>query len=52
MSQCCVTGFRWDGNPSGKEIQLGNNNAYLAGSNDDVAILVSSSRLARTNTLL
>ncbi len=40
MSQCCLSGFKWDGTPVGKEIKLANNDTYVTGSNKDVAIMV------------
>ena len=40
MSECCFRGFEWNGNPSGKEARLANNDAYVAGSNSRVAIMV------------
>jgi len=40
MSQCCLSGFRWDGTPVGKETKLGNNDTYVTGSNKDVAIMI------------
>lgn len=36
MSQCCVSGFKWEGNPVGKETKLGDNDAYVTGSNKEV----------------
>ena len=40
MDQCCVTGFKWDGTPSGKEGMLGENKSYITGSNKDAAVLL------------
>lgn len=44
MSQCCITGFKWDGKPSGSDnaLKVGGKETYVTGSNKDVAILVSS----------
>ncbi|KAL8740912.1 MAG: hypothetical protein Q9184_008442, partial [Pyrenodesmia sp. 2 TL-2023] len=40
MSQCCISGFAWNGKPKGREEKLGKHNAYVAGSADSgVAIL-------------
>lgn len=41
MSQCCLSGFAWNGTPSGKEEKLGNINTYIAGGStkSDIAIL-------------
>ena len=43
MYQCCVSGFKWDGKPVGKETKLGKNDVYITGTNKDVAILMSKS---------
>jgi hypothetical protein len=40
VSDCCAEGFKWGGKPQGKEEKLGENLAYVAGTNKDVAILV------------
>jgi hypothetical protein len=40
IAQCCLQGFQWDGTPTGKESTLTKNNAYITGSNPDVAIVV------------
>ena len=40
MSECCIKGFRWEGNPSGTETTLAGNKTYVTGSNSEVAILV------------
>ncbi len=42
MSLCsnCIQGFEWNGNPSGNEARLANNNAYVTGTSSKVAILV------------
>ncbi|KAH8586909.1 Alpha/Beta hydrolase protein [Bisporella sp. PMI_857] len=39
MHECCVKGFQWDGTPVGTAGKLGNNDAYITGSNDDIAIM-------------
>lgn len=40
MSQCCISGFTWNGTPRGREGKLGKHNAYVAGTaNSGVAIL-------------
>ena len=36
MSQCCVSGFQWDGKPTGKETKLAKNDTYVTGSNKEV----------------
>lgn len=36
MSQCCLSGFKWDGEPVGTETKLGKNDAYVTGSNKEV----------------
>ena len=40
MSQCCVSGFKWNGNPEGKVTKLGKNDVYVTGTNKEVAILM------------
>lgn len=40
MSQCCLSGFKWDGKPIGEETKLGKNDTYVTGSNKEVAILM------------
>lgn len=40
MSECCKSGFKWNGTTEGKEIKFGNNNTYVVGDNKDVAILM------------
>lgn len=36
MSQCCLSGYKWDGKPTGKETKLGKNDTYITGSNKEV----------------
>ena len=43
MSQCCVSGFKWDGQPEGKVTKLGKNDVYVTGTNKEVAILIGKS---------
>lgn len=50
MSECCIKGFEWGGQPIGKESKLANNNAYVTGSNPDVAIMVISDLFGWTFT--
>ncbi|KIV93726.1 hypothetical protein PV10_04921 [Exophiala mesophila] len=40
MSDCCKSGFKWDGKPVGTETKLANVDAYVTGSNKDVAVLI------------
>lgn len=40
VSSCCTTGFRWEGTPKGHETKLGDNQAYVTGSNKDAAVLI------------
>ncbi|KAH8600201.1 endo-1,3-1,4-beta-D-glucanase [Bisporella sp. PMI_857] len=40
VHECCRTGFQWVGKPTGHEGTLGQNNAYIAGSNKSVAVLL------------
>lgn len=39
MSECCVRGFKWKGQPTGRVGKLGNNDAYITGNNPDAAVL-------------
>ena len=41
MPTCHQPGFKWEGQPVGKEIKLDNLNVYVTGSNTDAAILVA-----------
>jgi hypothetical protein len=40
MSECCKTGFRWEGKPVGTESKLASLNTYVTGSNKDAAVLI------------
>lgn len=40
MQDCCFKGFQWDGEPSGHEGKLADNEAYIAGENKDRAVLI------------
>ncbi|KAJ9616470.1 hypothetical protein H2200_000189 [Cladophialophora chaetospira] len=40
LTQCCVTGFRWDGTPKGKETTLGSSKTYVAGTNKEAAVVI------------
>ena len=37
MSECCLSGYKWDGNPTGKETKLAKNDTYVTGSNKEVS---------------
>ena len=37
---CCTRGFRWSDTPSGRTEKLADNEAYVSGTNPDIAILV------------
>ncbi|KAH8694211.1 putative hydrolase [Talaromyces proteolyticus] len=39
VSSCCISGFTWQGTPTGRTDKLANNDVYIAGDNPDVAIL-------------
>ena len=39
LSKCCISGFNWDGKPTGKEIELAGFNTYVTGSNKEAAVL-------------
>ena len=43
MSQCCISGFKWNGKPEGKDTKLGKNDVYVTGTNKDVAIMMGKS---------
>ncbi|KAI6380800.1 hypothetical protein MCOR25_001474 [Pyricularia grisea] len=40
VSECCVTGFAWEGKPMGKVETLGKNSTYVTGTNPDVGLLM------------
>ena len=40
MSNCCLSGFKWDGKLTGQETRLGGNNTYVTGSNKEVSISI------------
>ncbi|KAL4914837.1 Alpha/Beta hydrolase protein [Aspergillus aurantiobrunneus] len=40
MSSCCLKIFEWNGTPSGRIGKLAANDAYIAGDNPDLAILI------------
>ena len=40
VSSCCLTGFEWDGTPSGRVDKLGQNDTYITGNNPDVAVML------------
>jgi dienelactone hydrolase len=40
VSSCCLTGFEWDGIPSGRVDKLGQNDTYITGNNPDVAVML------------
>lgn len=40
LSKCCISGFNWDGKPTGKETKLAGLNTYVSGSNKDAAVLI------------
>ncbi|KAF2642341.1 alpha/beta-hydrolase [Massarina eburnea CBS 473.64] len=40
VSDCCKSGFRWNGTPTGTESTLAGTKAYVTGNNKDVAILL------------
>ena len=37
MSHCCLSGFEWDGEPTGTETALGKHDTYVTGSNKEVS---------------
>lgn len=40
MSECCKSGFKWTGEPTGKTTKLAGLDTYVAGTNTDRAILI------------
>ena len=40
MSECCLSGFQWEGAPKGHDTKLAENNSYIIGEASDIAILV------------
>lgn len=42
VSECCISGLKWDGVPTGRQIPFptSSNQAYVVGSNPDVAIML------------
>ncbi|KAF5021032.1 hypothetical protein F66182_6963 [Fusarium sp. NRRL 66182] len=39
LSKCCISGFNWDGKPTGKETKLAGLNTYVTGTNKEAAVL-------------
>ncbi|KAI1171451.1 putative hydrolase [Nemania sp. FL0916] len=39
FSSCCLKTFTWGGTPTGKEVKLADNDAYVTGDNKDAAVL-------------
>jgi hypothetical protein len=46
VTECCISGFQWDGTPTGKEGKIADHDAYVVGDNGKVAILVIAGTLA------
>lgn len=40
MKDCCLRGFKWDGQPTGREETFAGASTYVSGTNEDVAILM------------
>jgi dienelactone hydrolase len=40
MSDCCKSGFKWDGKPTGTETKLGDVDAYVTGDSKSAAVLI------------
>ena len=38
--ECCKSGFRWDGNPTGGVTTVANHKAYVTGTNKKAAVLI------------
>ncbi|KAL8361246.1 hypothetical protein RB601_007220 [Gaeumannomyces tritici] len=39
-SSCCLTGFEWDGTPTGRTEKLGGSDVYVAGANAEAGVLL------------
>ncbi|EJD36894.1 alpha/beta-hydrolase [Auricularia subglabra TFB-10046 SS5] len=48
LSPCCLTGFQWNGTPSGRVGKLRANDAYITGDNASVAVLLVHDALGWT----
>ncbi|OTA98455.1 hypothetical protein M426DRAFT_325957 [Hypoxylon sp. CI-4A] len=48
LRECCITGFKWEGTPTGKASKLNDNDVYITGDNPDVAILIVHDALGWT----
>ncbi|KAK3197079.1 hypothetical protein GRF29_1536g547565 [Pseudopithomyces chartarum] len=40
ITECCISGFQWDGTPTGKEGKIADTETYIVGNHNKVAILV------------
>ena len=40
MNDCCLKGFQWDGTRLGTITKLGNNDAYVTGTNANKAVMI------------
>lgn len=40
MSECCKSGFKWDGKAIGKVTKIANLDTYVTGDNKDAAVLI------------
>ena len=40
MKACCFSGFSWGGKPTGREVTVADRATYVAGSNQDAAIIL------------
>ncbi|EJT68613.1 hypothetical protein GGTG_13814 [Gaeumannomyces tritici R3-111a-1] len=40
ISSCCLTGFEWDGTPTGRTEKLGGSDVYVAGANAEAGVLL------------
>lgn len=45
VTECCISGFQWDGTPTGKEGRIAENDTYVVGESQKVAILVIAGML-------
>ena len=52
ITECCISGFQWDGTPTGKQGKIADNETYIVGTHNKVAILVVAGITTPWTTLL
>ncbi|KAF1965027.1 putative hydrolase [Bimuria novae-zelandiae CBS 107.79] len=50
VTECCLSGFRWPGTPTGREGKIVKNDTYITGNHEKVAILVVADLFGYTFT--